>query len=145
MIPKIKFGTCPIEKHKGEIWPKLQNRDLTKLATLVNFKYMWDNEVPLADIRKDTFPDFTLDDFRDLMQKFYGGPVFGILLEFNHPNGPFTTFRAYDWKKSNWYSNSLGKNFQIVVAGLNDGKSIGRTRPRQRKWSRQKKITEAKE
>jgi hypothetical protein len=129
----IRFGTCPLDdnSHKGEIWAKLQRRDLTKDAVLVDIKYLWDNEMSIEEIRNDTFSDFTYEDWRLLMQKFYGGPVFGILLTFDHPNGKFTTFRAYDWKKSNWYSNSLGKVFKIVVAGLNDGVSFTKRRPKQ--------------
>lgn len=130
--PTIRFGTCPIEKHKGEIWSKLIRRDLTKDAVLIDLKYLWDNEMTLEDIKNDTFFDFGYDDWRNLMHKFYGGPVFGILLTFDHPDGRFTTFRAYDWSKSIWYANSLGKAFRIVVAGINDGVSIGK-RTRQKK------------
>jgi len=116
----IKFSFCPTEKHKGELWAKLQDRDLTESCEIVGIEYKWSQSIPLDWWRKDTFKDFELSDVDELIGKFNKGltNVPGIVLTLDHTDGEFTTFRTWSIDKDKYY--------QIL---LDDGKKLRITTP----------------
>jgi len=102
---EIKFSFCPIDKHKGELWEKLQDRDLDEPCEIIDIDLEYSDNILLGWWRKDTFDDFTKDDINQLIAKFNNGltNVPGILLTFDHMDGEFTTFRTWSARKVQYY------------------------------------------
>lgn len=113
----IRFGPCPIEKHKGETWEKLQDRDLSKPAFLEDIAYIWSSDMSIPDIRNDTFQDFEMTDWEDLMAVYNKGEkkVFGMLLYLTHPDGDFTTFRTYKVSSARHYENMKDRREPLML------------------------------
>lgn len=105
----IRFSFCPIEKHKGEMWEKLQDRDLNEPCEIIDIHYEWSDNLAIGFWRSDTFSDFTWDDVHELMAKFNRGVtnVPGLVLTFDHIDGEFTTFRTWTPSKDNYYQELL--------------------------------------
>lgn len=60
------------------------------------------------DGRRDTFDDWTLENWRELIKLFYGREnIFGIILVMKQGDYEFTTFRAYDYRKHDYYFKSV--------------------------------------
>ena len=102
---EIKFSFCPLEKHGGELWEKLQGRYIDEPCEIVDINYQWSDEIQMGWWRKDTFSDFTQDDVKALIAKFNKGleKVPGILLTLDHIDGEFTTFRTWTVDKDKYY------------------------------------------
>lgn len=115
----IKFSFCPIEKHKGELWEKLQDRELDEPCEIVDITYEWSDRLALGWWREDTFKDFTWDDIHELKVKFNQGVINvpGIVLTLDHMDGEFTTFRTWTASKDNYYQDLYegGKKLSIVT------------------------------
>jgi hypothetical protein len=114
---EIKFSFCPTEKHKGELWAKLQDRDLTESCEIIDIAYRWSHEIPLKWWVKDTFEDFTLFDVEELISKFNKGltQVPGIVLTLDHTDGNFTTFRTWSIEKDKYYQMLLDDNKKLRI------------------------------
>lgn len=119
----ITFSKCPIGKHQGESWTKLAKVDMDKPAVLEGVETCLSGEFwegrningYRADVKDDTFSDFTIDDWTELIKKFYKTEwVYGIVLLFRQGDHQFTTFRAYDHRKYNYYKGCVGKEFRVV-------------------------------
>jgi len=60
----------------------LDRRQIGK-AQLLKKEYIWSDEIPLETIQKDTFKNFTKEQWADQMEEFYGNKkIFGYLLTF---------------------------------------------------------------
>lgn len=52
-------------------------------AVLLKKRYIWSTDIGIVNIRNDTKQSFTMQDWKNLMQSFYGNSkVFGYILEF---------------------------------------------------------------
>lgn len=135
----IKFMRCPIEFHRGERWKKLFLIDPGEPFTLVDITFAWsddfftkgvcfpifgdgviymDGEVVEFNAKNDTFPDMTLEYWRELMNYWYeDNNIFGIVLLFQQKRGTedvwFTTFRSYSARTAKHYRNSVGMEFML--------------------------------
>ena len=138
----IKFGRCPVGQHKGRRWEKLGYIDTEKPVVLRGVRTAWNYEFfeegvefmeidghdLIFDVGEDTFTHFDERDWIGLMQFFYGREdVFGLVLLFSQECKPFhdeeydveyshkyfTTFRAYEVRKHNYYEKSVGMEFYI--------------------------------
>jgi len=109
----IKFSKCPIAKHKGERWPKLGRIDVSKPITLTGVTICY-SFVTDEFIKNDTFPDFTIDDWNELMRKFYGFCPVLLILTFRQGDVEITTARAYVWRHHKYYLDSIGSEFMVV-------------------------------
>lgn len=139
----IKFTPCPVGRHKGERWSKLEKLDVSKPVRLIGVETAWNYEFFEEGVRfkvdgsgtynvftvdDDTFENFDEQDWIDLMMLFYGREtVFGIVLLFSQDCEPywdegleeefndrwFTTFRAYDVRKHTYYEKNIGEEFYI--------------------------------
>lgn len=115
-VSVIKFSRCPIAKHKGELWEKLNGKDLDESMRLLDVDYIRSLDVTPIDICADTFHDFDDGDWGELMQLFYGQiNVLLIKLKFWHPQGIITTYRKYTWQKAKYYQSSIGKTFRVII------------------------------
>lgn len=113
---RIKFSLCRTGKHEGERWEKLQHRDFDELCEIVDINHMWSVQLPLDWIKKDTFNDYSRVDFARDMESFYQcNNVFGILLKFDHPDGEFTTFRAYKVDRDMYYNELFHDNKKLRI------------------------------
>ena len=125
---KIKFSRCPIGRHEGERWTKLEKVDTSKPVYLFKIRYEWakdfwryTNQLPsneyIGNAKEDTFSDFTYEEWKQLICTFYNTEdVFGMVLYFSqeHPEGRlFTTFRAYDVRKAAYYERCVGEEFMV--------------------------------
>ena len=126
VMHKIKFSRCPIGRHRGERWEKLEKVDTSKPVVLSRRGYMWSSSLWRAWkeqsvgkgegflVRKDTFSDFTFEDWKQLMCTFYNTEdVYGIILYFRQGDYEFTTFRAYDVRKAAYYERCVGEEFMV--------------------------------
>ena len=111
----IKFGKCPIGNHKGERWSKLEKLDTSKPVILKSVIPVSMGETILDFVRRDTFPDWSWDDWGKLMLKFYGleNPCL-LILYFKQGDYEFTTARGYEWRKHKYYLESIGQEFMVV-------------------------------
>jgi hypothetical protein len=123
----IKFSKCPIEPHKDERWEKLEKVDVSKPVVLIEIEFTWSGKFWLEggfgpaneSLRwssgpSDTFSDWTIEDWRNLLMAFYNtDTVFGIVLLLKQGDYYFTTFRAYDYRKHNYYESHIGDEFWI--------------------------------
>ena len=113
----IKFSRCPIGKHRGERWEKLNNRMFNKPAVLVDIKYMWSTELSPLQIANDTFPDWTSKDIMELCLYFYKSEViFGMLLTYSHKDGSFTTFRPYSVSSAKYYEVCKASGVHVYIS-----------------------------
>lgn len=124
----IKFSYCPLDYHNGEMWPKLKPVDFTKPVILEAVATAWSEDIAFGSITipavnhalvsfswgGDTFQDFSMSHIRELLRKFYNrANVFGLILIFSQDGYYFSTFRAYEWRKHNWYESHIGNEFWI--------------------------------
>lgn len=110
----IKFSKCPIEPHKGERWEKLEKVDTSKPVVLDDILFSWSSDFWKAGGPSDTFLDWKQSDWEELVRVFYGMTfVYGLVLYFKQGDYYFTTFRAYDYRKHNYYSSHIGDEFWI--------------------------------
>lgn len=120
-MPKIKFSKCPIEPHKGEYWEKLKGFKTGDKIILKQVSVTRSSDVTPEEIKIDTFRDFSVSEWYDLFEAFYGLPdVVLIRLYFETPdNHPYprylTTFRSYDTRKMLYYYKAKGKEFVVVL------------------------------
>ena len=113
----LKFSRCPIGKHNGQYWFKLRLLNQEAPVILRSVICVWSDQVPTVEIKRDTFPDWTRKDWRDLMELFYKERnVFGMVLTFTQGEYKFTTFRAYTSSKHGYYKQSIGEEFILEVA-----------------------------
>lgn len=116
MTYSIPFMPCPIDKHQGETWEKLVDRDLSEPVTISSIDYMWSSRLELRLIREDTFQDFTLEDWQELMFHFYKlYDVFGFLLTLEHYEGSLTTFRAYKPETVRYYEERRKEGTELMI------------------------------
>ena len=109
----IKFSRCPIGKHRGERWPKLSRIDVGKPVTLIGVDLLY-SIVSKEFIESDTFTDFTIDDWNELLTTFYGFRPVLLKLIYQQGNTTITTARAYEWRKHKYYLDCIGKEFMVV-------------------------------
>ena len=114
---EIKFSFCPIDKHKGEMWQKLQDRDLNESCEIIDIKYQWSNEFKMDWWRKDTFKDFIIVDVEELIMKFNNNldKVPGMMLTLEHIDGDFTTFRTWTVSKDKYYQQLMYDNAKLRI------------------------------
>lgn len=68
---------------KGKKFIVKSNGESIGEAVLLKKRYIWSTELTIIDIRNDTKQSFTMNDWKNLMEKFYGNSkVFGYLLTF---------------------------------------------------------------
>lgn len=124
---KIKFSKCPLGKHKGEYWEKLNGIPNGSIVSLISVSACI-NLPTDEEIQKDTFSDWNIGDFIRLLKLFYGMEYCVLLkLTFSYTHSDiekdsasiwikkFTTFRAYEWRKHKYYLDNLGKEFEVVL------------------------------
>jgi hypothetical protein len=113
----MKFSFCPTEKHSGELWAKLQERDLEEPCEIVEIHYEWSRDIVMEWWHKDTFEDFTQKDIDELIGKFNKGLVNvpGIVLTLDHTDGEFTTFRTWTIEKDKYYQNLMDDNEKLRI------------------------------
>jgi hypothetical protein len=128
----IKFSKCPIEPHKGKTWTKLMRVNYDEPVILGDVECMWSDEFwdgvqflndgevggvdgcGWFDAQYDTFMNWRCVDWRKLIDTFYSRiNVFGIVLLLKQGDYYFTTFRAYDYRKHNYYESHIGDEFWI--------------------------------
>lgn len=108
----IKFSRCPTGPRAGQPWEKLQSLGPGDRFMLVDIEYCWSDEMSLGFIQRDTFHDYTLDDWLELIEKFYGMKrVFGFTLVFarleDSPPLVLTTWRAYKPATDRYYKAAI--------------------------------------
>ena len=133
---KLKFSKCPIGAHKGENWQKLSIVQKDDVWILNDILYTWSDELNIGFIRLDTFHDWTHEDWRALMKKFYGMErVFGMVLFFKRvkPSGEeisgapeITTFRAYHPWMARKFERCLQARDKIFKINIKKEKYIRR-------------------
>ncbi len=113
----IRFSFCPIDKHKGEMWEKIKDRDLDEPCEIVDISYEWVDSLAIGFWRSDTFSDFTWDDVHKLMAMFNKGitNVPGIILTLDHIDGEFTTFRTWSPSKDNYYQTLMSDCERLTI------------------------------
>ena len=111
-LKKVDFDK-PIILHKViSVWSEdwLDNGDISEYQAN-------DGEFYYFTYEDDTFQDLSVEDFRDLLNAFYGrDEVMGLILIFRQDEYYFSTFRGYDWRKHNWYDKNIGKEYWINYA-----------------------------
>lgn len=122
----IRFSSCPVGKMKGFHWYKLAHydtdgnplwyRDFDKPAVLLAVIPVATEQLKEEVIKEDTFPCWTKLDFQKLMMFWYGfGNIFALYLQFDHPDGKFSTIRPYSIDKHKYWESLIGKEITILV------------------------------
>lgn len=124
---EIKFSNCPIDKHKGEIWTKLEDLNLDEPCEIVDITYEWSDNLPMGFWKDDTFQDFDRSDIRKLMATFNQGleNVPGIILTLDHMGGEFTTFRTWTVSKDHYYQNLWADGKRLIIRTPSNPRKIG--------------------
>lgn len=117
-LNNLTFSPCPIPKHRGELWEKLDGVDVNvDRFILTDLSFSWSDYISEEMIRADTFSDFTLEDWREIMKLFYHFEnIFGMMLTFQcvaDETMEITTFRLYRPQTHQWYASKLNKKAEL--------------------------------
>lgn len=115
-MPNIHFIPCPIGPNKGQSWDKLRIASPGPWR-LEAIEITMSDDLDPGFIKRDTFTDWTRENWRDLMQFFYGlrNPCLIILFFRDRGGKPWTTARGYSTRSHRYYLDMIGRDFTPLV------------------------------